>query len=226
MLKAPALHSSSGRVKYECRLPAQVTLRLLEESQSHDLKGKCGSDLHALNWGNVVKRRNMLAVDIKHCNSGYPPYDPKVKRISSKPPPRRPNTGERHAVRALHRPAPETSVTRSMSSRMRHRSTRISLAVIGVYLMCIPSSLALADPENGQRLAERWCSACHVVATNQQRASVDVPPFSTIARAPGFNAQQLAFFLLEPHPKMPSMSLSRKEATDIADYIKRLRDAK
>jgi cytochrome c len=84
----------------------------------------------------------------------------------------------------------------------------------------------LADPENGRRLAERWCSACHVVTTSQQRASADVPPFSTIARARSFNAQQLAFFLLEPHPKMPSMSLSRKEATDIADYIKQLRDAK
>ena len=113
-----------------------------------------------------------------------------------------------------------------MPSLMRHRSTRIKLAVIGFYLISVPSSIALADPENGRRLAERWCSACHVLATSQQRASADVPPFSTIARAPGFNAQRLAFFLLEPHPKMPSMSLSRKEAADIADYIKQLRDAK
>jgi mono/diheme cytochrome c family protein len=202
-----------------------VTLRLLEECQSHDLNGKCGPNLHALNWGNIVKR-NKLAAEIEHSKSGYPPYDSKVKRISSKPPPRRPHTGERHAFRALHRPAPETTVTRSMASPMRHRSTRIKLAVIGFYLICVPSSIALADPENGRRLAERWCSACHVVATSQQRASADVPPFSTIARAPSFNAQQLAFFLLEPHPKMPSMSLSRKEATDIADYIKQLRDAK
>jgi hypothetical protein len=27
------------------------------------------------------------------------------------------------------------------------------------------------------------------------------------------------FFLLEPHPKMPSMSLTRNEANDIAAYI-------
>jgi cytochrome c len=109
---------------------------------------------------------------------------------------------------------------------MRHRSTRIKLAVTGLYLICVASSVALADPENGRRLAERWCSACHVVATSQQRASADVPPFSSIARAPGFDAQRLAFFLLEPHPKMSSMSLSRKEATGIANYIKQLRDAK
>ena len=170
-----------------------------------------------------MKRRNKLAAEIEHSKSGY---RPKVKTISSKPPPQRHNTGERHSVRALHRPAPETSATPSMSSLMRPRSTRIKLALIGFYLISVPSSIALADPENGRGLAERWCSACHVVATSQQRASADVPPFSTIARAPGFNAQQLAFFLLEPHPKMPSMSLSRKEATDIADYIKQLRDVK
>ena len=113
-----------------------------------------------------------------------------------------------------------------MASLVRYRSARIRLAVIGFHLICLPSSIALADPENGRRLAERWCSACHVITTSQERASADVPPFSTIARARSFNAQQLAFFLLEPHPKMPSMSLSRKEATDIADYIKQLRDAK
>jgi len=169
-----------------------------------------------------VKRRNKLAAKIEHSKSGYPPYDLKVKTISSKPPPQRRNTGERHAVRGLLRPG----VTRSISSLMRDRSTRIRFIVIGFYLICVPSSIALADPENGRRLAERWCSACHVVATSQRRASADVPPFSTIARAPGFNAQQLAFFLLEPHPKMPSLSLSRKEATDIADYIKQLRDVK
>jgi mono/diheme cytochrome c family protein len=83
----------------------------------------------------------------------------------------------------------------------------------------------LADPENGRRLADRWCSACHVVATGQRHARADVPPFSSIARGPDFDARQLAFFLLLPHPKMPSMSLSRNEATDIADYIKQLRNA-
>ena len=172
-----------------------------------------------------MKKRNKLADEIEPSKSSCLLCDPKVGRISSKPPPWRPNTGERHAVRVLRRPAPETSVTRSMASLMRHRSTRIRLAVIGLYLICVPSSVALADPENGRRLAERWCSSCHLVAANQQRASADVPPFSTIARAPGFNAQQLAFFLLEPHPKMPSMSLSRKEATDIAQYIEQLRNA-
>jgi mono/diheme cytochrome c family protein len=81
---------------------------------------------------------------------------------------------------------------------------------------------ASADPEDGERLARRWCAACHVVAADQQRASTDAPPFATIARVPGFSADKLALFLLEPHPKMPNMGLSRREAADLADYIAKL----
>jgi hypothetical protein len=32
-----------------------------------------------------------------------------------------------------------------------------------------------------------------------------------------------AFFLLEPHPKMPNMQLSRSEAADLAAYIATLK---
>ena len=84
-----------------------------------------------------------------------------------------------------------------------------------------PAALA-ADSDNGKRLAERWCASCHVVAPDQKAASADAPPFESVAHTPGFNAEKLAFFLLEPHPKMPSMSLSRNEANDIAAYIGRL----
>jgi mono/diheme cytochrome c family protein len=76
-----------------------------------------------------------------------------------------------------------------------------------------------ADPRHGEELARRWCAACHVVASDQREASSDAPPFSTIARNPGFSADRLAFFLLDPHPRMPNMSLTRMEATDLAAYI-------
>jgi hypothetical protein len=44
-------------------------------------------------------------------------------------------------------------------------------------------------------------------------------PFATIARRPGFDAAKIALFLLNPHPKMPDMSLTRPEAADLAAYI-------
>ena len=79
-----------------------------------------------------------------------------------------------------------------------------------------------ADADNGKRLAERWCASCHVVAPDQKTANSDAPPFETISKTFGFNAEKLVFFLLEPHPKMPSMALTRNEATDIAAYIGKL----
>ena len=81
------------------------------------------------------------------------------------------------------------------------------------------SAAFAADIGQGQQLARRWCAACHVVAADQRQAMTEAPPFASIAGRPDFDTNRLAFFLLEPHPKMPNMSLTRTEATDIAAYI-------
>jgi mono/diheme cytochrome c family protein len=86
----------------------------------------------------------------------------------------------------------------------------------------VASSALAADADNGERLAQRWCSSCHVVAANQQAANADAPPFGTIAKTFRFSAEKLSFFLLDPHPKMPNMALTRNEANDLAAYIGRL----
>jgi len=76
-----------------------------------------------------------------------------------------------------------------------------------------------ADAERGETMAKRWCAACHVVAPGQARGSTQAPPFSEIARKPGFDAAQLALYLMVPHPRMPDMNMSRAEAADLAAYI-------
>jgi mono/diheme cytochrome c family protein len=76
-----------------------------------------------------------------------------------------------------------------------------------------------ADAYNGERLARRWCASCHVVASDQRQVTGEAPPFSTIARQPNFDPARLSLFLLDPHPKMPDMSLTRLEASDLAAYI-------
>jgi mono/diheme cytochrome c family protein len=86
---------------------------------------------------------------------------------------------------------------------------------------CWPAQAA--DAANGEQLARRWCAECHVVASDQRRASADVPPFAAVAQKPGVNAERLAYFLLEPHPKMPNLALSRAAAADLAAYIASLR---
>jgi mono/diheme cytochrome c family protein len=85
------------------------------------------------------------------------------------------------------------------------------------------STAIAADADHGAVLAKRWCASCHVVESNQKQASADAPPFEAIARKSDFNSEKLAFFLLDPHPKMPNFPLSRIEAADLAAYIGSLR---
>ena len=90
----------------------------------------------------------------------------------------------------------------------------VAVALIGLS----PPALA-SDAANGQNLARRWCAPCHVVTTDQRRPTDEATPFHAIAHQAGFNEERLAFFLLDPHPKMPDMSLSRSEAADLAAFI-------
>ena len=80
-----------------------------------------------------------------------------------------------------------------------------------------------ADADHGSDLARRWCAACHLVEGSQRRASADVLSFAEIARKSDFTAEKVAYFLLDPHPKMPNFPLSRSEAADLAAYIGSLR---
>ncbi|CCE02589.1 cytochrome c [Bradyrhizobium sp. STM 3809] len=87
----------------------------------------------------------------------------------------------------------------------------------------VSTSARSADADHGRDLARRWCSSCHLIEGTQKQASADVPSFAEIAQKADFTPEKVAFFLLDPHPKMPSFPLSRLEAADIAAYIGSLR---
>ena len=76
-----------------------------------------------------------------------------------------------------------------------------------------------ADAAHGEQLARRWCASCHIVSPDQTHGADNVPAFATIAKIPGFDADKIARFLMDPHPKMPDMQLGRNEAKDLAAYI-------
>jgi len=81
-----------------------------------------------------------------------------------------------------------------------------------------------ANQDNGERLAHRWCAACRVVSAKQRQVTTDqAPPFASIAKTPDFDAGKIALFLLDPHPKMPDMGLSRTDSQDLAAYIATLK---
>jgi mono/diheme cytochrome c family protein len=48
--------------------------------------------------------------------------------------------------------------------------------VLAVILAVTPAFAA--DPDNGERLARRWCAACHVAASNQRGPTAEAPPFA------------------------------------------------
>ena len=100
----------------------------------------------------------------------------------------------------------------------------LSLAAITLSLQ---ASAALAtdpsaDPGHGEVVVKRWCADCHMVAEGQ-KTSTEAPPFSSIARRPDFDPRRIALFLLDPHPKMPNMHLSREDVADIAAYLATLK---
>jgi mono/diheme cytochrome c family protein len=106
-------------------------------------------------------------------------------------------------------------------SYIRNASVR-SLHVITALGFCCAPAVA-ADAVHGGDLAKRWCASCHLVEGGQKQASADVPSFAMIAAKTDFSPEKVAYFLLDPHPKMPSFPLSRAEASDIAAYISSLR---
>ena len=102
-------------------------------------------------------------------------------------------------------------------NKNNRQAAMVSIFMIAVAFDASPS--IAADISNGEVLSRRWCASCHLVAGNQVQASADVASFAAIARMPGFTPEKIAFFLLDPHPKMPNLGLSRGEAADIAAYI-------
>jgi mono/diheme cytochrome c family protein len=105
-------------------------------------------------------------------------------------------------------------------TRLKAASSRRAGALAFALFATLSNGLAApADPANGERLAKQWCAACHIVSADQTRGADNVPAFSAIARMRGFSAETIGQFLLDPHPRMPDMQLTRDEARDLGAYI-------
>jgi mono/diheme cytochrome c family protein len=100
----------------------------------------------------------------------------------------------------------------------------LPLFILAAALVLQEQASMAADPAHGEQLAQRWCASCHVIGGDARQVAADQPPpFTSVARRPDFDVNRLAFFLLNPHPVMPNMALTRDEAADLAAYIAALR---
>ena len=100
---------------------------------------------------------------------------------------------------------------------------KVAVRLIGALAAIAATGLSFVavagDAKSGKQIAERWCQSCHAIGANQPTAVTEAPPFATIARKPDFDEAKVAVFLLEPHPKMPPIGLSRESAADLAAFI-------
>ncbi len=99
-------------------------------------------------------------------------------------------------------------------------SSRV-VALFGLAAALLATPASAGDAKNGAVIAKRWCASCHVVSKDQSTAVADAPTFADIARRRP-DKKQIANFLVDPHPPMPDMHLSRKEIDDITTYIRTL----
>ena len=101
------------------------------------------------------------------------------------------------------------------------RHVRLSL-IVAAALATTSAYAARAPMASGSR------SDGARLATSSQRPSVKPRPIRRhhlrlFRKTPGFDAGKVALFLLDPHPKMPDMGLSRTAAADLAAYIATLK---
>ena len=114
---------------------------------------------------------------------------------------------------------------------IRSRIRRLAVAVVGCWLLggypALVAAQETGDIPAGRRLAETWCSACHVVGPSQQRGTSNgAPTFAAIARMKSTTSLSLHAFLQTPHDRMPDLNLSRDEIDNLVAYILNLRQTR
>ncbi len=105
------------------------------------------------------------------------------------------------------------------------RSLGLAFVATGLLAGSPAAHAADGDIANGQALAKRLCSNCHVVGDEAaaQTISADVPSFKSIANLPEQSPERIAGRIVVPHPPMPQIDVTRNEIRDLAAYIMSLK---
>jgi mono/diheme cytochrome c family protein len=95
-------------------------------------------------------------------------------------------------------------------------------------LLTTPAIAAdLPDPKaaRGLAIAREWCASCHKVEDRQTEATDAAPTFASIARQPDRTSSFVRAWLINPHPPMPKLELSRADVDALMAYFESLRQA-
>lgn len=132
-------------------------------------------------------------------------------------------------------------VLRRICIPAHHGLRRAVPPMVGLALLLLALSVRAAPPNTansamlarGAAVAENQCSACHVVAQNQENPPLlrnPAPSFEEIANRSGSSEKQLRHFVSGTHwdlktlpMTMPNPELSPKDTTAVVRYIMSLR---
>ena len=126
-----------------------------------------------------------------------------------------------------------------IARQVRLRAAALVLAGAALCALCASSLFAAGVPTTpevarGEHVARLVCSACHVVAADQDYPPLlnqATPTFAEIANRPGVTVESLRRFITTTHwdvdklpMSMPNQMLSPAEAQAVSRYILSLRN--
>ncbi len=89
----------------------------------------------------------------------------------------------------------------------------LALSAASAYAMDAPG-----NPEAGRQLVMNSCSACHA-PPGTTIVTDGAPPLSLLAHDNKTNPRWVRGWLMDPHPPMPGIMLSRKQINDVIAYL-------
>lgn len=109
-----------------------------------------------------------------------------------------------------------------------HRSSAILTGLVAGLLagggLAAAQPIGEGDAENGRQTAERLCTSCHVSdSSSSSSVPAGVPTLRAIANKPDQTAERIVGMLIDPHPPMPNVRLTRDELSDVVAYLQTLR---
>jgi cytochrome c len=100
---------------------------------------------------------------------------------------------------------------------MSNRPIALAILLTGI----AGPAFAAADANAGRDLVMRSCSTCHAT-TGAQRASDTAPPLSFLAKDNKTRPAWIRGWLMDPHPPMPNITLSRAQIDNIIAFLNTL----
>ena len=110
---------------------------------------------------------------------------------------------------------------RPAGRRLRH-AARAAAILIGLAVP-MAGQAQKATPAEGQKIAERYCARCHVVAPGGGTGWTDAPAFTTIAQDKRGSRSWMREFVTQQHMHMLATNRSQAEADALAAYLLSLR---